>query len=98
MGTEQNCCRKQPVVLGVKKSPFYGRMGAGPKPLSSQARKNGDESSTEAASVAAPAVVDGAPAAVSHASGLEASPTGRAAGTLPPPVLSFTHISLLTEV
>ena len=87
MGTEQNCCRKQPVVLGVKKSPFSGRMGAGPNPLSSQARKNGDESSTEAASVAAPAVVDGASAAVSHASGLEASPTGRAAGTtLPPPV------------
>src|SRR5208337_1395033 len=65
------------------------RMGAGPNPLSSQARKNGDESSTEAASVTAPAVVDGASAAVSHASGLEASPTGRAAGdagTLPPPM------------
>ena len=55
--------------------------GAGPDPLSSQARKNGDESSTEAASVAAPAVVDGAPAAVSHASGLkqarQAVPRGR---------------------
>ena len=86
MGTEQNCCCKQPVVLGVKKSPFSGRMGAGPNPHSSQARKYGDESSTEAASVTAPAVVDGAPAAVSHASGLEAGPTGRAAGTLPPPV------------
>src|SRR5258708_34947833 len=40
-------------------------------------RKNGDESSKEAATIAAAPVSNGIRAAVSHAAGLEASPTGR---------------------
>jgi hypothetical protein len=62
------------VRLVMQKSPFFTMMGwYHPFP----SRKNGDESSKEAATIAAAPVSDGIRAAVSHASGLEASPTGR---------------------
>ena len=49
-------------------------------------RKNGDESSKEAAAIAATAVPDGIRAAVSHAAGLEASPAGDLSATVATPV------------
>src|SRR5258708_38474674 len=68
------------VRLVVQKSPFFAMMGwYHPSP----SRKNGDESSKEAASNAAAPVSDGVRAAVSHAAGLEASPTGSSQATCP---------------
>jgi len=62
------------VRLVMQKSPFFTMMGwYHPVP----SWKNGDESSKEAATIAATPVSDGIRAAVSHAAGLEASPTGR---------------------
>ena len=60
----------------MQKSPFFAMMGWY-RPIPS--RKNGDESSKEAATIAAAPISDGFHSAVSHAPGLEASPTGRAA-------------------
>src|SRR5271157_86584 len=60
------------VRLVAQKSPFFAMMGGfHPHP----SRKNGDESSKEATEIAATRVVDRVRAAVSHAAGLEASPT-----------------------
>src|SRR5260370_21126374 len=59
----------------MQRSPFFTMMGwYHPFP----SWKNGDESSKEAATIAAAPVINGIRAAVSHAAGLEASPTGRA--------------------
>jgi hypothetical protein len=58
----------------MQKSPFFTMMGwYHPFP----SWKNGDESSKEAATIAAAPVSDGIRTAVSHAAGLEASPTDR---------------------
>ena len=64
----------------MKKSPFFAMMGwYHPAP----SWKNGDESSKEAAAIAAAPVPVGIRAAVSHAAGLEASPTSRSQATFP---------------
>src|SRR5438309_668029 len=76
----------------MKTSPSFGRMSAETNPHSPRTRMNGDESRSEAAQMAATAVVDRVPPAVSHASGLETSPTGRApvavASAVGPPALA----------
>src|SRR5829696_3545042 len=86
LDTGRNCCRSEPAALGMKTSPSFARMGAGTNPHPEPGSKDGDESKTEAAAVAAPAIVDGLPAAVSHAPGLQASPTGCPPEAVPAPL------------
>jgi hypothetical protein len=59
-------------MLVAQKSPFFVKMGAS---HGNSSRKNGDESSKEAAKIAATPVPLGMCPAVSQAAGLEASPT-----------------------
>jgi hypothetical protein len=74
----------------MQKSPFFIMMG---EFNVNSSRKNGDESSKEAATIAAAPVSDGFRAAVSHAAGLEASPTGRSPAAAPAAV-GFTASGL----
>src|SRR5712692_4227727 len=78
MHADENCFGLVSSGLGLKTSPFFAMMGVATTPHPPWFRKNGDESSTEAAEAAAPANVHGVRASVSHPTGLEASPTGRA--------------------
>src|SRR5437870_5157488 len=86
LDTGRNCCRSVPAVLGVKTSPSFARMGAGTNPHPEPGSKDGDASQTEAEAAPAPAIVDGLPAAVSHAPGRQASPTGCPPAAEPPPL------------
>jgi hypothetical protein len=75
----ENYCRLGVAVLsgrGDNKSPFFVMMGAASNRHSPGLRKNGDEGSTDAARLAATAVVDRLCPTVSYADGLEASPGG----------------------
>jgi hypothetical protein len=54
----------------MKTSPFFAMMGVAITPHPPKIRKNGDEGSTEAAQLAATAVVDRLHPTVSHPPGL----------------------------
>src|SRR5829696_5269835 len=86
LASGQNCCRSVHAALEMKTSPPFARMAAGTNPHPEPGSKDGDERKTDAAAVAAPAVVDGLPAAVSHAPGRQASPPGGAPGAIPAPL------------
>src|SRR3954447_5020217 len=86
LNSDQNCSESEPAALEVKTSPSLARMGAETNPHPEPGSKDGDERKTDAAAVAAPAVVDGLPPAVSHAPGRQASPPGGAPGAIPAPL------------